>query len=85
MTKSFLATINETLTTGSLLDIPSQPTPRRIPVRILVISIPEGVTNTIHSLHSLGFADVSQWSPYIRAYKPGEVMSILTRYLIVNS
>jgi hypothetical protein len=48
-------------------------------LRILIIGFPAGVTEMIHTLHSLGFAEVNDWSPLLPAPKPGEVMSILTR------
>jgi hypothetical protein len=48
-------------------------------VRILIIGSPAAVTETIHTLYSLHFAEVNEWSPLLPAPKPGEVMSILTR------
>lgn len=86
MNTSFLALNAPTSKVPSLVNIPGLVPPGRIPIRILVISIPEGVTSTIRTLHSLGFADVSLWSRLLPAPNhPGEVMSILTRYLVVNN
>ncbi|MBE9040036.1 peptide ABC transporter substrate-binding protein [Oscillatoriales cyanobacterium LEGE 11467] len=51
------------------------------PVKILVIGSPLGVTNTIHTLHRLGFAQVGEWSPLVPTQNQGEVMSILMRRL----
>jgi hypothetical protein len=48
-------------------------------LRILIIGFPASVTEIIHTSHSLGFAEVNDWSPLLPAPKPGEVMSILTR------
>ncbi|KAM3096294.1 hypothetical protein ACKFKG_10890 [Phormidesmis sp. 146-35] len=48
-------------------------------VRILIIGFPAGVTETIHTLYSLSFAEVNDWSPLLPAPRPGEVMSILRR------
>jgi hypothetical protein len=85
MPKNFLAGTNKTPTLPASVNATQQKTPVRKPVRILIISVPEGVIGTIHNLHALGFADVNQWSPLLPAQNPGEVMSILTRYVIVNS
>ncbi|WP_446871139.1 hypothetical protein [Phormidesmis sp. 146-12] len=57
--------------------------PQRSPtfesLRILIISSPSGVTETIHNLHARGFAEVNDWSALLPAPVPGEVMSILSR------
>ncbi|GET40147.1 peptide ABC transporter substrate-binding protein [Microseira wollei] len=81
MNKSFFLQTAPTPTFPSLLGALGDPMPGKIPVRILVISTPFGVNQTIHTLHALRFADVSLWSPLLPAPNPGEVMSILTRYL----
>jgi hypothetical protein len=48
-------------------------------IRLLAIGSREGVIETIHTLHSLGYAEVGAWSPLLPASTEGEVMSILTR------
>ncbi|MDX2212744.1 MAG: hypothetical protein SFY66_05585 [Oculatellaceae cyanobacterium bins.114] len=68
--------------TGSLTD--KEP-PNRESLRVLVIGSRRGVTSTIHALHRLGFAEVREWSPLLPAPTPGEVMSILTRYLLTDA
>jgi hypothetical protein len=57
------------------------PQPDREPVKILLIGSPKAVRSIIHILYRLGFASVSEWIPLQPAQKPGEVMSILMRYL----
>lgn len=59
-------------------------TPSRESLRVLVIGSRKGVTSTIHTLHRLGFAEVGEWSPLLPAPTPGEVMSILTRYILAE-
>jgi hypothetical protein len=49
-------------------------------VQILIISSPEGVEETIHTLFAKEFAYVDEWSPPQPTKKPGKVVSILTRY-----
>ncbi|GET44191.1 hypothetical protein [Microseira wollei] len=86
MNKSFLALNAPPSTVPNLVNIPGLVPPGRVPLRILVISIPAAVNNTIYTLHHLGFADVSQWSRLLPAPNhPGEVMSILTRYWVANN
>jgi len=58
-------------------DVPSG----REPLRHLLIGSPRGVTSTIHNLYRLGYAEVGIWSPLLPTPNPGEVMSILTRYI----
>jgi hypothetical protein len=82
MNTSFIALNAPPSTVPSLVKIPGLVSPGRI----LVISIPAAVNTTIYTLHNLGFADVIQWSRLLPAPNhPGEVMSILTRYWVVNN
>ena len=48
-------------------------------MRILLISSPTWVTETIHDLHGRGFANTKDWSSKLPGTNPGEVVSILTR------
>ena len=48
-------------------------------LRLLAIGTREGVIETIHTLHVLGYADVGAWSPVLPVPNSTEVMSILTR------
>jgi hypothetical protein len=63
-------------------EIPPEPPPEREPLRILIIGSRKGVIGTIRTLHRLRFAEVGAWSPLLPGPNPGEVMSILTRYII---
>ena len=49
-------------------------------LRVLVIGTPERVTETIHTLEKLRYAEVRSWSPLLPVPNSTEVMSILTRY-----
>jgi hypothetical protein len=59
-----------------------EPISPREPVRLLSIGSRRGVTKIIHNLYSCGFAQVGEWSPLLPGRTPGEVMSILTRYIV---
>ena len=48
-------------------------------MRILLISSPTWVTETIHDLHGRGFANTKDWSNKLPGANSGEVVSILTR------
>ncbi len=48
-------------------------------LRSALIGSREGVIETIHTLHSLRYAEAEMWSPLLPAPTEGEVMSILTR------
>ena len=53
--------------------------PEREQQRILIISTPIWVRETIHELHARGFANPNDWSRPMPGANPGEVVSILTR------
>lgn len=53
-------------------------------IRILVIGSPRGVTSIIHTLHSLRFAEVGEWSPLQPYGASGEVMSLLRRQILLG-
>lgn len=49
-------------------------------VRLLLISSPSWVRETIHDLHARGFANTNDWSNLLPGANPGEVVSILTQW-----
>jgi len=53
-------------------------------LKMLVIGSRRGVTSTIQNLHRLRFAEVREWSPLIPTANSGEVMSILSRYILAE-
>lgn len=55
--------------------------PNRQPLRHLLVGPPQAVKGAIHRLHVLGYADASEWSRPIPTTNPGEVMSILVRFV----
>lgn len=58
--------------------------PKRDPLKILIISSPKGVNNTIHTFYRLGYAQVSEWSKPQPTQNPGEVMSVLSRRIAIE-
>ncbi|MEH2144318.1 hypothetical protein [Nostoc sp.] len=58
--------------------------PKREPIKHLLIGSPKAVTSTIHYLQSIGYASVGDWSQLLPTANPGEVMSILSRQILVS-
>ncbi|MBO3459018.1 hypothetical protein G7B40_010105 [Aetokthonos hydrillicola Thurmond2011] len=53
-------------------------------IKHLLVGSPKAVTNTIHALFKLGYADPTAWSRPVPTNKHGEVMSIFTRSILVK-
>lgn len=58
--------------------------PGREPIHHILIGSPRVVTSSISTLQRLGYAEVGLWSRLLPSPNPGEVMSILTRYITVQ-
>lgn len=54
------------------------------PLKHLLIGGSKAVTSTIQYLHRLGYAQVGDWSPLLPTVNPGEVMSILSKQIVVQ-
>ncbi len=52
------------------------------PIRHMLFGSPAGVRQVIHLLHKLGYAEPNDWSRPMPTGRPGEVMAILTRYVM---
>jgi hypothetical protein len=66
--------------------VASQPRPNdpnRETVRHLLLGSLTAVKNTIRVLHKLGYAEPNDWSKPLPTGRPGEVMAILTKYLLL--
>ncbi|MBW4616828.1 MAG: hypothetical protein KME21_27010 [Desmonostoc vinosum HA7617-LM4] len=84
MATSFLTDIFPTPTLSVSPTTPTETTPNREPVKVVIFGSKTGVNSTILTLYKLGFAQVNEWSPLLPSSNPGEVMSILTRYILTN-
>ncbi|MBE9116560.1 peptide ABC transporter substrate-binding protein [Lusitaniella coriacea LEGE 07157] len=84
MAINFLTQSSETSTVRLSREPIATPQPHRETVKILLIGSPQGVTNIIHTLHYLGFAEVGAWSPPQPTGNPGEVVSLLLRQLMLR-
>ncbi len=72
--------IQQRLQNGEL-SLESQTAPDREPIRHLLYGSPEAVRRTILLLHQLGYAEPGLWSRLQPTSTPGQVMSVLVRYL----
>jgi hypothetical protein len=66
--------------------ITTEPTsdPGREKVKILVIGSSHAVERVIHELYRVGFAEVREWSKPLPTGTYGEVLRILTRYVMTD-
>jgi hypothetical protein len=48
-------------------------------LRIVIVGSAERIIQTTHQLHSLGFADVGDWSPVLPLPNSTELFCLLTR------
>ena len=55
----------------------------KVPIRILVCGLPQGVNSIVHELHVKNFAEVIAWSPPLPSTVEGEVIRVLTRYFLL--
>lgn len=63
--------------------IPDLPDGKK-PIRLLCCGVPEGVNGIVHQLHVLGFAEVGEWTKPLPSPVSGEIIRILTRYIIIS-
>lgn len=74
-------------TEKTLLNTPSRTeysAPEREQIKHTLIGSQRAVTGTIRVLHQLGYASVGDWSPLLPSSNPGEVISILVRFISVR-
>ncbi|MBM0740849.1 hypothetical protein JOY44_04325 [Phormidium sp. CLA17] len=74
----------KTTASAPIETLPEAPLGDRESLKILIIGSRRGVTGTIQTLHRLRFAEVREWSPLIPTATSGEVMSILSRYILAE-
>ena len=84
MTKSFLADTFPTISPLISTNESQETRPGRESVKVVIYGSKTGVNNTILTLYKLGFAQVNEWSALLPSPNPGEVMSILTRYILTT-
>ncbi len=84
MTEDFIPDSDQTPDAETPLAANTPSEPNRVPLKILVISSPKVVNNTIHTFYRLGYAEVSEWSKPQPTQNSGEVMSVLSRRVRID-
>ncbi len=82
--EEFLPNTNETPTPPNSDDIPTQPRRKREPVKMIVIGSPKAVNSVIRTQYVLGFANVTDWSPLQPTSNLDEVMSVLSKQILIH-
>ncbi len=84
MTEDFIPDSSETSDPETPLPSIPAPDPNRVPLKILIISSPKVVNSTIHTFYRLGYAQVSEWSKPQPTQNPDELISILSRRVLID-
>lgn len=82
--EEFLPNTTETPTPPIPTNTPTEPTPIGEHLKVILVSSPQVVKSTIRTLYTLGFAQVTEWSPLQPTRNPNEVMSVLSRNVIIK-
>jgi hypothetical protein len=84
MAEDFIPDFDRTTDAETPLPANTPSESNRVPLKILVISTPKVVNSTIHTFYRLGYAEVSEWSKPQPTQNPGEVVSILSRRVLID-
>jgi hypothetical protein len=84
MAEEFIPDSDQTTDPETPLSANTPSEPNRVTLKILVISTPKVVNSTIHTFYRLGYAEVSEWSKPQPTQNPGEVVSILSRRVLID-
>lgn len=84
MSQAFLS--STTLSPNIQTTVTTEPTSDhgREKVKLLVIGSSHAVERVIHELYRVGFAEVREWSQPLPTGTYGEVLRILTRYVMTD-
>lgn len=84
MIQSFLTDTNQPSSASVSVQASTAPVSEREAVKVIVVGSPKGVVKIIHTPYRLGFAEVTEWSPPTPTTKSGEVMSVMTRIVLLD-
>lgn len=84
MLKSFLTEASQSDSASVSVQASTEPSSGKEFVKVIVVGSPKGVVKIIHTLYRLGFAEVTEWSSPSPTTKPGEVMSVMTRLVLLD-
>jgi len=84
MVTSFLTDAKQLDSASVEVRASTAPNSKREFVKVIVVGSPKGVVKIIHTLYRLGFAEVTEWSPPTPTANSGEVMSVMTRLVVLD-
>jgi len=84
MPQAFLTAPTPTSDIQATVTTETTPDPNREKVKLLVIGSSYATDRVIHELYRVGFAEVREWSKPLPTGNYGEVMRILTRYVVID-
>jgi hypothetical protein len=84
MLKNFLTDISQPDSVSVSVRASTEPESGREFVKVIVVGSPKGIVKIIHTLYRLGFAEVTEWSPPTPTANSGEVMSVMTRLVLLD-
>ena len=87
--QNFVAPPDISTVLESPLQLYSAPKADREPVKVIVVGSKAAVSTIVHALHQRRFAEVFEWTDFLKAPKegsrlvlqPNEVMKVLVKYL----
>jgi hypothetical protein len=82
--EEFLPETNDNPTPPTSANTPLEPRPERERIRMIVIGSPKAVNSVIRTQYVLGFANVTEWSPLQPTSNLDEVMSVLSRQILLH-
>ncbi len=84
MAQNFLPNPSDNPNQPSVLNLSGEGQGRREQIKHILIGSPQAVRNTISTLYAFGYAQVNDWSTPQPTENPGEVISVLIRYVLLN-
>jgi len=84
MLKSFLTDASQPDSPSVFVQSSTNPSSGREFVKVIVVGSPKGIVKIIHTLYRLGFAEVTEWSPPTPTANSCEVMSVMTRLVLLD-
>ncbi|NEN96332.1 MAG: hypothetical protein F6K50_12540 [Moorea sp. SIO3I7] len=63
---------------------PQEPSPKKYPVQHILKGSRRAISNTMYTLSALRYAQISDWSPLQPTGIPGEFITTMTKYIILD-
>ena len=60
---------------------PQEPSQKKYPIKHILKGSRRAINNTMQTLYTRGYAEISEWSPLQPTGIPGEFITMMTKYL----